>query len=122
MDSTEDLISKKSNMNSILRESLIQYAMIVVIGLISLFILKFLYRGFDFSKPLVMFLIMIIPYIVYSVTLRSNLYASLPQNEQKRAKIALFIVTVSLSLLLFEIGLYFVYCDGIFYEISSKYC
>lgn len=119
-ESTES--TKIKSFNSLIKEGLIQLLQIIITAIVSLFILKFLFYGFDFTNAVIMVLLTVLPFIFFGVFFRGGFFNKYQFNIRIRLYILLILIIFSLSFILFEFGLFYLYCDGFFMRFSDKIC
>ena len=119
--SNSELSQRVASTKELLRNSISDSIVIIITALIAQWVLKFLYRGFDFTKPTIMLVLTVIPFVFFS-----NLYrtAVVPREDShhRRNSFIFFLIALNFSFLFFELGLYFLYCDGIFLELKNRFC
>jgi hypothetical protein len=105
----------------IFRNSIVDSIVIIITASITQWVLKLLYRGFGFTKPTIMLVLTVIPFVFFSNIYRAAVFPREDPHHRRNYFIS-FLISLNFSFLFFELGLYFLYCDGIFLEVKNRIC
>ncbi|MHA2169286.1 MAG: hypothetical protein ACXAB7_05275 [Candidatus Kariarchaeaceae archaeon] len=117
----DELSQHVTNPKKIFRNSIADSIVIIITASITQWVLKLLYRGFDFTKPTIMLVLAVIPFVFFSNIYRAVVFPREDPHYRRNYFIS-FLISLNFSFLFFELGLYFFYCDGIFLEVKNRFC
>jgi hypothetical protein len=116
-----DLSQHSTDPKMIFLNSIADSIVIIITASVAQWMLKILYRGFDFTKPTIMLVLTVIPFIFFSNIYRAAFFTR-EDPHQRRNYLILFLISLNFSFIFFELSLYFLYCDGIFLEVKDRFC
>ena len=109
-------------LQKIFLEFLFRLVSLIIIGIIAMFLLEAMYYGFDFSKSLIVFILTAVPLILLDTINREKLLITHFDKDPKLIISIAWFITLLLSFIMFELGLYLVYCDGMFNNLYQRVC